>query len=299
LQYEPWFYDGVLVYQQIGNYQNNPAKWAQAVANVMQVYRDGYLLPNNGALQGYMIFTEGLYRDYIATGTAADLTAIDDVDLNSSYAQSAGGAFSSTVYQREAVYMLEADLWASKLNNPVKYSQPASYWLQYDVAHVLGMIDQQCGQTPTQPYEYFMAGLQAEALIKYYINTGSTDVRIPAAVKQLADCIWSSGWGATADDLLAFPYNSNFAEYGVTLVASGGYGGAELNLLVAPMYAWLYKMTGNTTYQTEGDAIWQSGVLMADGGGVPGTIGWTGNGGKQFSQNYRWSFDYVNWRSTP
>jgi hypothetical protein len=56
------------------------------------------------------------------------------------------------------------------------------------------------------------------------------------------------------------------------------------------MYAWLFQYTGDSIYQEEGDRCWQGGVNIDPGGG----IGWSG---KNFSQNYRWSFDYVHWRS--
>jgi hypothetical protein len=66
-------------------------------------------------------------------------------------------------------------------------------------------------------------------------------------------------------------------------------------MLIAPAYAWLYKKTGASAYQREGDAIWDAGVMVD----ARDTMGWSGNGGKQFSQTYRWSFDYVKYRSAP
>jgi hypothetical protein len=60
----------------------------------------------------------------------------------------------------------------------------------------------------------------------------------------------------------------------------------DLNLLIAPLYAWLWKQTGNPSYRDRGDQLWQ--------GGVEGAYL---DGGKQFNQNYWWSFDYVAWRS--
>jgi hypothetical protein len=65
---------------------------------------------------------------------------------------------------------------------------------------------------------------------------------------------------------------------------------SSLNLLIAPIYAWLYQQTGQKQYQLEGDTIWNAGVTGPPGSG----IGWSG---KNFSQQYRWSFDYVKWRT--
>ena len=62
----------------------------------------------------------------------------------------------------------------------------------------------------------------------------------------------------------------------------------DLNLLIAPMYAWLYRQTGETKYRDQGDALFAGGVKKA-----------YLDGGKQFDQNYWWSFDYVRWRSGP
>ena len=287
---QSWFYDGDLVFQHIGNYLGNPAKWYQGVANTNQSYRDKFVLPLNGHIQGYLLFTEGLYRDYMTRGDVSSKTAVDELVAFAAFSATPHAEFSITQTQREAAYRLEADLWGSKLDNPVRAGHPASYWLQYDVAHVIGQIEQQC--TQNQPFEYFMTGLQAEALIKYYIETGSRDVRILPAVEQLAKCV-ALGWGGVVDDPYAFPYASAHATYGFT-----NHGGSNevLNSLIAPMYAWLYMMTGDSAYLLIGDTVFQYGVTMPTSGGAKGTIGWVGNGGKQFSQSYRWSFDYVNWR---
>jgi hypothetical protein len=63
-------------------------------------------------------------------------------------------------------------------------------------------------------------------------------------------------------------------------------GAPDLNLLIAPAYAWLYSRTGDTTYRDRGDQIFAGGVKGA----------WL-DGSKVFNQNYMWSFDYVKWRS--
>jgi hypothetical protein len=57
-------------------------------------------------------------------------------------------------------------------------------------------------------------------------------------------------------------------------------------MLIAPMYAWLYRVTGDIKYIQEGDQIWRGGVERA----------WLSNG-KQFNQNYRMSFLYLKYRN--
>ncbi|MGH9467136.1 MAG: hypothetical protein ACRD1Y_07250, partial [Terriglobales bacterium] len=74
------------------------------------------------------------------------------------------------------------------------------------------------------------------------------------------------------------------------LADDGGNDLRGLNLLIVPMFGWLYEQTGQAKYLGEGDAMWASGVTGSTANGV----GWSG---KNFSQQYRWSFDYVLWRS--
>ena len=63
-------------------------------------------------------------------------------------------------------------------------------------------------------------------------------------------------------------------------------GAPDLNLLIAPAFAWLYQRTGDTTYRDRGDQIFAGGVKGA-----------YLDGAKQFNQSYMWSFDFVKWRS--
>jgi hypothetical protein len=62
----------------------------------------------------------------------------------------------------------------------------------------------------------------------------------------------------------------------------------DLNLLIAPVFGWLYHQTGETKYLTRGDEIFAGGVAQA----------YLSNG-KQFNQNYRRSFEYLRLRSLP
>jgi len=61
-----------------------------------------------------------------------------------------------------------------------------------------------------------------------------------------------------------------------------------LNDLVAPAYAWYWNRTGDAGSLARGDDLFQHEF------DVPGDVTWCG---KQFSQIYKWSFDYVRWRS--
>src|SRR4051794_35292758 len=71
---EPWaqaaddsYYDGTRVYYQIAAYTGDPT-WKYCAGLAKGIYRDGYVIPNNGNVAGWDNFTMGLLIDYQRTG---------------------------------------------------------------------------------------------------------------------------------------------------------------------------------------------------------------------------------------
>ncbi|MFZ4701708.1 MAG: hypothetical protein ACOYMG_16800 [Candidatus Methylumidiphilus sp.] len=263
-----WFYDGIRVYFQIADYTGD-ASWNVCAGYVENVYKP-YILAASG-IQGWRVFPHGLYMDYSRTGDATSKDAAIRFSTNSAYSKYGGGISSGVNdddgLQRETAYLVHAYRIAGLMGEPKEalYAQSVDF--------LLGMIDQQFVSKTVSYTKPFYTGLVAEALIQYYEET--KDPRIPPAIKVALDEIWSRSWIPASN---SFYYDSN----------SSPVGSPDLNLLIAPAYAWIYKLTGDPVYQQRGDLIFQGGVKGA----------WL-DGGKQFSQNYRWSFDYVNWRMHP
>jgi hypothetical protein len=132
------------------------------------------------------------------------------------------------------------------------------------------------GQYYLQP---FMVGLSSQALIRYWEASG--DTRVMPAIKTALDVLWERAW-VPADQ--AFWYE-NWAPDPASSFPSKP-GAPDLNLLIAPAFAWVYTQTGDPKYRDRSDQVFAGGVKRA----------WLG-GPKQFNQNYVWSFDYVRWRS--
>jgi hypothetical protein len=80
------------------------------------------------------------------------------------------------------------------------------------------------------------------------------------------------------------------------LVPGTLYEASELNDLVATAYAWYWYKTGNNTYLSEGDDLFSNVWHSAGGQTLGGNGGWTWSV-KEYNQVYKWSFDYVRWRS--
>jgi hypothetical protein len=257
-----WYYDGPRVFYQIAGYTGNSA-WNTFAENNIMIYRD-YVFALNGRVPGWRIFPHGLYMHYKLTGDEKSKEAALMLAQKSAFASAGGGTGESL--SRETAYCINAYLVAELLGEP-RHAK-----LEQAVKYALGHIDQWFVQNTSKNWAPFMFGLTCEALINYYEQV-KKDPRILTAIKMGLDECWERAW---IEEKQSFFYR-----------ADNPAGAAPtLNLLVAPAYAWVFLQTGDITYRDKGDKIFA--------GGVKGTYL---DGGKQFSQNYRWSFDYVKWRN--
>lgn len=267
------YYDGERVYYQIAAYTGDPTwKYCAGLAEV--IYRDGYVFPNSGRAAGYDNFTQGLLLDYQLTRDTVSQNAIVLLSQNASFA-SDGTPLEWTAdasVSREVAYAIMAYL------NAEAVGQPRRARLSDMINQALGHIDQWF-ISKTAPYvRPFMVGITMQALIQAYDATH--DSRIPNAVKTALDGLMPGMW---LPDSKCFKYTN--------VVAADGTGdmspAPDLNLVIAPAYAWMYYVTGDTKYRDQGDQIFAGGVANAQT--------WLYLG-KQFDQSYWWSPAYVTWR---
>jgi hypothetical protein len=218
---------------------------------------------------GWRVFPHGLHQDFKRTGDAKSKEAVLLLAKNSAYAWAGGGK--QPGLSRETAYALMVCLVAEELGEP-KHPQR-----DQAVEYALGHIDQWFVSRTAPDVKPFMVGLACEALIQYYEKT--KDPRVPPAITAAADWLRENAW--VAQDTAFWyhckePYNPKKEPLK---------GAPDLNLLIAPAYAWLYLQTNDTKYRDCGDQVFSGGVRKAYLAG-----------GKQCSQSYRWSFDYVKGR---
>jgi len=128
-------------------------------------------------------------------------------------------------------------------------------------------------------YQPFMAGISMNVAMQIWQR--SNDPRIVTNVQKLADFTWAQSWDPVKR---AFWYE-NCSAPGTFNWIRAKTGSPDLNLMLAPAWAWLWKRTGNDKYRIQGDQIWEGGVQGA-----------YLEQGKQFNQNYSESFNYLKWR---
>ena len=267
------YYDAEWVFYQIGDYTRD-SSWYNCAHLAETIYGNDYVIPNGGTIPGYWNFTHGVTRNYLSTGDTTSQRAAILISQNAAYAPDwtpLSWTFNASM-SRETAYAIMSYLNAEHLG------QPHRARTEQLVTQALGHIDQWFKSQNADYVRPFMFSLTAHALISYDTQIGGNS-RILPAIKTGANWIWDHCWLPQAQ---AFKYTDR-------VVSSGGTDPApDLNLLVAPVYAWLWHQTGDPKYRERADQIFAGGVNGA----------WLVNG-KQFNQNYRWSFDYVKWRSIP
>ncbi|MDQ6827806.1 MAG: hypothetical protein M3081_02960 [Gemmatimonadota bacterium] len=266
------YYDGARVYYQIADYTGQ-GTFITCARNAAAVYRH-YVLYNGGGVPGYWNFPHGQLMDFERRGDTLARGAVVALGTNMYSAPTTPLAWTENfAASRETAYAVNAMRLTEKLGNPHRAR------LDSMVVQALHHLDQMCvAQTATfvQP---FMVGLTAEALIGWH--DGSSDQRVLPAVKSCADWMWSHTWLASQNTMQYA--NTNYCTPSGDCVNTGP--APDLNLLIAPLYAWIYRQTGDATYRARADSLFVGGVRDA----------WL-DGAKQFNQNYRWSFAYVTWR---
>lgn len=184
------YYDAALVFYNIADYTKDDSFLAAAEA-ANHVYRDRYIVPNNGGAAGHWMFPRGLARHYHRTG---DVKSKDALILLSQNGAGAGDGFPvryayDVAGSREAAYALMVYMMAEDCG--AAHRTRADEMLEI----LLGHVEQWTHPDPRPLRLYvrpFMVGLTCDSLIEWHARTG--DARIPPAVGKILEWIWTHCW---------------------------------------------------------------------------------------------------------
>lgn len=266
------YYDAMRVYYQIADYTKDDT-WLQAVGHARTIYRDRYVLANKGDIPGFWVFTHGLALDWQRRKDRKSRTAVVLLASQSAYARDSipASRTAHADHSREVAYVIDAMVKAEEVGERPRHR------LDTLIEQALGHYDQWFVAKSAPYVRPFMAALTAEALILCYEKHAREEIL--KAIEVGMEWLWKNMWDA---DAAAFQYTDRDTSTG------GTERSPDLNLLIAPVYAWLYYRTAKTKHRDRADRIFAGGVRKA----YLATP-------KQFDQNYRWSFDYLKWRAAP
>jgi hypothetical protein len=304
--FQAWNYDGGRVFQQIADYDwnvqdyhntDNLAQWKRCAQLAMEPYRDTLIGTQGSMVREPNQFPFGMEMNQLRTGDPSNRLAIDDLQYNPGWKLFfSGSAYATST--RLSAYMMDNRLAAELLGEP---RNTAFLLRQVDV--MLGYLDQSYNLDLHNPNQQnydihpFLLGTAMEALITYYemdlANGNTPDARIPLEIKKALDWLEATQYIPSTHTLAYQPYDVPTND---PQLVSGLYSATELNDLVAPAFAWYWSKTGDNTYLTQGDDLFNHVFDSAGHSGASLGSGWTWSV-KEFNQIYKWSFDYVRWRT--
>lgn len=309
------YYDMELCAYRLADQTGDTSTW-HALANLAEkVYRDEYVLPERlpdgstklpGGVPGYWMFTEGLVEDFLRRGDGeskrAALALLDNGAFSARDSSDPQYDLKKTEYSREAAYALMNHLQIPRMSGVglnAAQLERRSKLLEYSLGHI-----DQWSISRTAPYfRPFMGALTARSLIEYYLSSGSTDPKIVPKLKALADYMWDSCWVTTAK---AFTYTDRELpnEHPNKPKPDEGVKDREpqpdLNMLIAPLFGFLWWQTGEAKWRERGDLIWEGGIPVYTsevhiGGANLGTRGPSNPSGKHYDQQLFWGPLYIKW----
>lgn len=259
------YYDAAWVYFQGFDKFHDPY-WLGCAQAALAVYRDYYVLPNNGNVPGYWNFPHGVAEDCVRNATPASCNGVRLLATNAAFARDTTAEDTrDPQYSREVAYAIHAMLQAERIGEPRRAR------LSRLVNDALSHIDAWFVARSAPYVRPFMTGLTAHALIAY--NERTPDPRIVPALRIVADSLFPPLW---------LPQEGSFS-YTDRPTSSGGLEPApDLNQLITPLYFYLANKTGVQSYRDAGAQIFAGGVAGA----------WLNNG-KQFNQSYRWGLSLL------
>jgi len=266
------YYDAERVFTQIAQYTGD-ASWMTAADAANKVYVDRYVVPNNGGVTGYWKFPHGMAMRYKRNPTPESKAAFNMLAHKGAYNSDTTPIpwLLDVGKAREVAYAINCLVLQERV-----FAGPHRRYLDELYLVAVNHI-QQWAWTRTAPYcQPFMAGIIADALILYDENGFAASGQVRPIIRVLADFLWDTMW---VPEGMAFKYVDK-----VVKDVGGPTPSPDLNQLIAPMYGWLYMKTGEAVFLERGNQIFNGGVQKA----------WL-DGGKQFNQNYRSSFNYLRW----
>lgn len=307
--YNETYYDAAWVFYQIAEYTGQKDPWEKYARWATEAYLD-YLEPSYEK-PGYWLFSHGLRENLERGGIInvgnlikmRDLAAFSNPGWDWNQDGYDDGNYESV--SREIAYNLQTHINAEKVGLPRdiwkdEKSRP-QYYVEYMEAHLNEWHTQRYRDPKGGRFAPFMFGLTAHALIEFYeweqANGRDPNAYWPGEVwPTIVDALAEVAYWAFNDAKVASGPQAGKRMW-VENVDGHGNGAfryedineaapaPDLNLLIAPTYAWIYRQTGDVAYRNMGDVIFSGGVEGAFLGS-----------GKQFNQNYRLSFSYLKWR---
>ena len=270
-----------------------------------------------GAVAGYRIFPEGFLEEInrASSRAAAALANITAMLANGAYVNtgvpndlsnatgdwdgSNGGARECAMALHLFIYAELAGITLTPTN--ITRRQQLFEWS-------LGHLEQYSTGTVCRYMKCFMAAIVVKSMIAYYDHVDQDSRILPlveAVAQRMKDNCWHStagSWGVGGGFIYAeifIPHPTNSGGY--YSPSEDPYTQVDLNMLIAPVYAWLWYQTGVESWRTFGQEIFTASIPVYDiwgfwvSGANLNTRSATNPACKQYQQQLFWSDKFIEW----
>lgn len=308
------FYDSANTFYLISDYLGEEQPWTRYAESASDVYRYGYLVPNDYKTAGWRRSSDGLYERFLRRGdvTLQELEWLRDRPAFSKVSEGRGQG-GAAHRSRAIAFAVESNIIAERAGSKRKMEngQPrlavfvpwmGSHLYEWRTGYYRGTYRQ--GSPRFAP---FMFGITAHALIEF-VEWERENGRDPSTYwpeefpldygPRIASTAEKVHWQSISEaiaDVAIWAVESARHENGEPMWRFGGFlyenindasAAYDLNLMIAHVYSWLWKETGDTRFLQLGDELFKVGAGSSES-----------ITGKHFNQQYRFAFDFLKWRS--
>lgn len=284
------YYGGEYCQYVLADYFSNTATYYPVADKFYDAYTVQYLRANGWNLPGYWTFGIVLSERYIRRGEGQSLTDLQLMCANSPY-HASGTLLADPVTRhelsREWSYCI-MDLIQLDRISTLSAGQISRRDYCYEDMFVIG--NDWYGSQTASYVRPFMVGIWAHALIMYY-ELVLAEARVLSAVEAAANYIWDNCYDEATKSMrytdrdIGNPDDPNPSP--------------DLNMMIAPMYAWLWSITNNLAWKTKAELLFEGAFPHYDGDGfwISGAYlgSWASPSGKQYNQQLIWAEDYFRW----
>lgn len=269
------------------------AYWEAAALDARLAYRDLYVIANGFHIQSHWIYARGLFEDWSRFANLTSKNAVISLSQLTAYAPDAAPLAETitTPYSRDTAYALMDYILAERLGEPRR----AKYLAYKD--QIFGHMHEWFIAQNAPFFRPFMFALSAYTLIEFAVDNPSFKQEIIDILTIGADWTDTHMWDPV---LKSWKYTNVILDGGVQDVLPA----PDLNLLISPIWAWLYYQTGQDRFRArfddalEGaipiyhptDLYWISGAYLGSRPTAAGVLG------KHVNQNTRNIFEGLFWR---
>lgn len=306
------YYDLQMVCYNIADFTKE-ARWNDLALIAKAPYLS--YIQNNASASGHRVFPQGLAEDWLRHGRADSRAAVAKLASTGYAITNNEGVYGEPYLRgeqgtREVAYALMALMEARRCGIVVSSSRIETLF-----AYAMGHLDIWINRTGTF-FRPFMMALTAKALIQYYEQIAQNRTIVTKLATLCETLTFTLLWGVLDNkgsqsffytdidtNLLSTTYTNSGGTINNPAFNTGGREpSVNLNLLIVPVFGWLFKMTGAARWKERGDAVFSQGISFYMPGRLEHIKGAffgsaTNPNGKNINQNFYWSDKYLEWTS--